>query len=541
MTTTTPNTPGDSDLHPAPGPEAEAESAFLLSAYTRLRAAVTSHTTTQPILPTPQTLTQTLSSLPLPPFPLPPSTPSETLTHLLDSILPSLNQQSTSPYYYGFVTGSCLPIAQAADNLVTALDQNVQVHFPHSSSSSPWVHTSATYIESVTLSMLLSLLDLPASQFQAKTFTTGATGANVLGLACGREFLISSRLPPYSSQKQQQSVAKVGLIKACLAAGVQDIKILTSKPHSSLLKAAKILGLGEDSVIDIGQDDKTWRLDLDRLDAQLREAEGQNAACIIAISAGEVNTGRFATAVFDMPKIRSLADRYKAWVHVDGAFGIFVRALPKTDEFLSLHACVAGMELADSIGADGHKLLNVPYDNGIFFSRHPETLTQVFSNPGAAYLAPSSSSAAGSQDEILSPLNIGLENSRRFRALPVYAVLKSEGREGMEAMFSRMVFLARRIASFVHSSEHYELLPETENYVEEDVFMTLLFRAKNEALNNVLVDRINQTGKMFVSGTQWQGRKAVRIAVSTWRVEVERDAKYVAAVLRDVAESFVEA
>ncbi|KAK0745196.1 pyridoxal phosphate-dependent transferase [Apiosordaria backusii] len=533
---------------PDPGSDAKAESAFLLSAYTRLLAAVTQHSSTLPVLPTTTTLTQTLSSLPTPPFNLPTSNQEEALTHLLDSILPSLNQQSLSSYYYGFVTGSSLPIAQFADNLVTALDQNVQVHFPlspssSSSSPSPWNHTSATYIESTTLSMLLSLLSLPPSDFPAKTFTTGATASNILGLACGREYIITSRLPPQSSHI---TVAKAGLIKACIAAGVQDIKILTSAPHSSLLKAAKILGLGQESVVDVGQqnDGKPWRVDLDKLEYALQEAEKNRTACIIAISCGEVNTGRFATGVFDMPKIRSLADRYKAWVHVDGAFGIFARALPKTDEFLSLHACVAGMELADSIGADGHKLLNVPYDNGIFLSRHPSTLTQVFSNPGAAYLAPSSSSSttnSPSQDEILSPLNIGLENSRRFRALPVYAVLKSEGRDGMAAMFSRMVLLARKIASFVHHSEHYELLPETDNYVEEDVFIIVLFRAKNEALNEVLVDRINQMGKMFVSGTQWQGKKAVRIAVSTWRVQVERDAKYVEGVLKEVAESFADA
>ncbi|KAK4177869.1 putative L-2,4-diaminobutyrate decarboxylase [Triangularia setosa] len=521
------------DWEPRPTPDPE--SAFLLSAYTRLRAAVSHHTSTLPVLPTATTLTQTLNSLPPPPYSLPTLGPEDTLTHLLSSILPSLNQQSLSPYYYGFVTGSSLPIAEIADNLVSALDQNVQVHFPP---SSPWVHSSATYIESTTLSMLLSLLSLPLDAFPAKTFTTGATSSNILGLACGREFVISSRLPADSARK---TVAKVGLVKACVAAGVQDIQILTSKPHSSLLKAAKILGLGEGSVLDVGQDAKPWKMDLDKLERELQEAEKNNIANIIVISCGEVNTGRFATAVFDMPKIRSLADRYKAWIHVDGAFGIFARALPKTVEFLILHARVAGMELADSIGADGHKLLNVPYDNGIFFSRHPSTLTQVFSNPGAAYLAPFSPSSTTSQNEILSPLNIGLENSRRFRALPVYAVLKSEGREGMEAMFSRMVLLARKIASFVHDSEHYELLPQTENYIEEDVFMIVLFRAKSEALNEVLVDRINQTGKMFVSGTQWQGKKAVRIAVSTWRVEVGRDTKYVDAVLREVADSFVEA
>jgi len=101
-----------------------------------------------------------------------------------------------------------------------------------------------------------------------------------------------------------------------------------------------------------------WRLDLDAVERELqREADG--VVSIIVVSAGEVNTGRFATNVLDMPKLRSLADRYGAWIHVDGAFGIFARVLPKTDEYLSLHANVAGLELADSIAADGHKLLNV--------------------------------------------------------------------------------------------------------------------------------------------------------------------------------------
>jgi glutamate/tyrosine decarboxylase-like PLP-dependent enzyme len=229
------------------------------------------------------------------------------------------------------------------------------------------------------------------------------------------------------------------------------------------------------------------------------------------------------------------------------AFGLFARALPKTDEFLGLHANVAGLELADSIAADGHKLLNVvcqsqqvgvnfalttpkPYDNGIFLCRDASILTQVCSNPNAAYLA-----SPGGSNAILSPLNIGLENSRRFRALPVYAVLLSEGREGIAAMLSRMVLLAREISAFVRDSEHYEWLPD-EDASLESTYIIVLFRAKDAALNEVLVDRINETGKMFVSGTQWDGRKAVRIAVGSWRVEVERDAAVIKEVLTAIAE-----
>lgn len=175
--------------------------------------------------------------------------------------------------------------------------------------------------------------------------------------------------------------------------------------------------------------------------------------------------------------------------------------------------------------------LSEPYDNGIFLCRDAAVLTQVCSNPNAAYLA----SPGDDGDAILSPLNIGLENSRRFRALPVYAVLLSEGREGIAAMLSRMVLLARNVAAFVRDSEHYEWLPSEEASLDS-TFIIVLFRAKDAALNEVLVDRINATGRMFVSGTKWDGKKAVRIAVGSWRVDVERDAAVIKEVLTAVAE-----
>lgn len=171
-----------------------------------------------------------------------------------------------------------------------------------------------------------------------------------------------------------------------------------------------------------------------------------------------------------------------------------------------------------------------PYDNGIFLCRDAAVLTDVCSNPNAAYLATS-----GDPGAILSPLNIGLENSRRFRALPVYAVLLSEGREGIAAMLSRMVLLAREVSAFVRDSEHYEWLP-SEDASLESTFIVVLFRARDAALNEVLVDRINATGRMFVSGTKWDGQKAVRIAVGSWRVDVERDAAAIKEVLTAVAQ-----
>ncbi|KAL2159716.1 hypothetical protein VTH06DRAFT_2285 [Thermothelomyces fergusii] len=473
--------------------------------------------------------------------------------------------------------------------MATALDLNVQVHFPlparrpfssSSSSSSPppppppaadapkgekveedpgWVHSASTAVEDAALRMLIDLLRLDngdrhhhhrhdheegddddddegpkgartaATKWAGRTFTTGATASNVLGLACGREAVVDAR----AARAGGKTVAGDGLLAACLAGGVREVQVLTSMGHSSLSKAASLVGLGRGSVKDVGVPGEPWRLDLDAVERELeREADG--VLSIVVVSAGEVNTGRFATNVLDMPKLRSLADRHGAWIHVDGAFGLFARALPKTDEFLALHANAAGLELADSIAADGHKLLNVPYDAGIFLCRHASVLTQVCSNPNAAYLLAPPPSPADDAGAIPSPLNVGIENSRRFRALPVYAVLLSEGREGIAAMLSRMVLLAREIAAFVRDSEHYEWLPSEEAPLES-TYMVVLFRARDPRLNEVLVDRINASGRMFVSGTRWEGKKAARIAVASWRVDVERDAAVVREVLTAIA------
>jgi glutamate/tyrosine decarboxylase-like PLP-dependent enzyme len=163
----------------------------------------------------------------------------------------------------------------------------------------------------------------------------------------------------------------------------------------------------------------------------------------------------------------------------------------------------------------------------MFFSRSLSTLQNVFVNPNAAYLA--SSSAA----TIPSPLNVGLENSRRFRALPAYAALLSEGRPGFAKLVSNMVQLSRRLAAFLRDSDDYELLPNADL---DEVFIIVLFRAKNPELNSRLVEEINQTRQMYVSGTAWKGDKAVRVAVSNWKVDVERDFKVVTAILTAVAE-----
>jgi glutamate/tyrosine decarboxylase-like PLP-dependent enzyme len=176
-----------------------------------------------------------------------------------------------------------------------------------------------------------------------------------------------------------------------------------------------------------------------------------------------------------------------------------------------------------------------PYDCGFFLTRSSSTLSRIFQNPNAAYLDSGYSSIA-------SPLNIGLENSRRFRALPVYAVLHAYGRDGFGEMFARQVRLARAVSNFLDSNEGYELLArgsthKHEKSKEEEQFenthIITLFRAKDDKVNGELVKRINSTRKMYVSGTKWEGKPACRIAVSTWKVNVEMDLKLISEVLKE--------
>jgi glutamate/tyrosine decarboxylase-like PLP-dependent enzyme len=157
----------------------------------------------------------------------------------------------------------------------------------------------------------------------------------------------------------------------------------------------------------------------------------------------------------------------------------------------------------------------------------------VFQNPNAAYLASGPSS-------IPSPLNIGLENSRRFRSLPIYSVLLAYGSDGMADMFARQVRLARKVSQFLDSSKGYDLLAQSctgkgdvskEGLLYDGTHIIVLFRARDVEVNEQLVKRINSTRKMYVSGTRWEGRPACRIAVSTWKVDVERDSKLICNVL----------
>jgi glutamate/tyrosine decarboxylase-like PLP-dependent enzyme len=447
-----------------------------------------------------------------------------TRDHVLHDLVPGFNAGSLSPNYYGFVTGGTTPAALFADNVVSVYDQNVQVHLEE--------HSIATDVESKALGLLTDLLRLHRKTWHSGTFTTGATASNLMGLACGREFVL--RTAAAKRGTSIRSVGEHGFLEVMSAAGLSSIQVLSTMPHSSLGKAAGILGIGRANVKSIC----TSRQNLLEIDMELleRELSWPGQASIVVISAGEVNTGHFATNGREqMLQLRKVCDKYGSWIHVDGAFGIFGRILdPASEEYMSISKGCEGLELADSITGDAHKFLNVPYDCGFFLSRHAtSTLAEdVFRNANAAYL--SSGSSDGST--VPSPLNIGIENSRRFRALPVYASLMAYGKNGYRALLETQIRLARMIAGWLFDHPSYTPLPMAVNEEElcAKTYMIVLFRANDDALNQNLTKRINATSKIFVSGTSWEGKPACRIAISNWRTEVLKDFAVVTDVLEQV-------
>ncbi|KAL3460451.1 pyridoxal phosphate-dependent transferase [Aspergillus heterothallicus] len=440
--------------------------------------------------------------------------------HIMGDIVPAFNNSSISPSYYGFVTGGVTPAALFADSIVSAYDQNVQVHLTE--------HTIATDVEYTALGLVLDLLQFDR-QWQNGTFTTGATASNILGLACGREYVLRTSLTK-KGMTPLQSVGESGLFETMQAAGLSGLQILSTMPHSSLVKAAGILGLGRANVKDVSSKNDHLQFDLELLEEELQRSD---KASIVAVSCGEVNTGHFATGGLDeMRALRKLCDEYGAWLHVDGAFGIFGRILPETPEFSVIKKGCEGVDLADSLAGDAHKFLNVPYDCGFFFCRHQGVAMDVFQNANAAYLTGGENEA----QSIPSPLNIGIENSRRFRALPVYTSLLAYGSSGYQTILQTQIRLARQIAGWLFDHPKYNVLPNVGDKQEllERTFMIVLVSAKDDNLNYQLTAKINATSKMFVSGTAWQGRPACRIAISNWRAE-EIDFNKIKEVLEAIA------
>ncbi|WMN61847.1 aminotransferase class I/II-fold pyridoxal phosphate-dependent enzyme (plasmid) [Pseudoalteromonas xiamenensis] len=378
---------------------------------------------------------------------------------------------SNGPRYWGFVTGGANPTATYADWLVTCLNQNV----------AKGGDSAASNIERLTLKWLTELFELP-NMFDG-VFTTGATSANVLGALVARQ---------YAGQQRGINVALDGFY------GVET-KVLSATPHASMVKALGFAGFGQKQWEAIKTKPNSEALALDSLISNLKALKQQNPKCvpIVIASAGTV-TG---TDYDDLDSVAKICREYKAWLHVDAAFGIFERLVEGPN------GKTKGLEYADSITLDCHKWLNVPYDCGVFLTRHLEVLKETC-HVDAPYLA--------NEDAEIPFMSIGIENSRRFRALPVFATLLSYGRDGVRAQIMHNIKCAEQLANWIRSSEGYEL-------VKECLLNVVLFKPKNgsdEDTRNVL-KKVNQSGKVFMTPGRWQGQSVIRAAFSNWRTTDE--------------------
>lgn len=379
----------------------------------------------------------------------------ETVIGLLDNIGSPATVLTAGGRYFGFVIGGSLPAALAANWLAGAWDQNAGLRI-----TSP----IASALEQISLGWLLDVLSLPAGA--GGGFVSGATIANFTALAAARHAIL---------KKQGWDVEAKGLF------GAPPVTVIVGdEVHVSVLKALSLLGFGRERVIRVPVDGQ-GRMRADALPELTEPA-------IVCIQAGNVNTGAFDPA----NEICAAAQRAGAWVHVDGAFGLWAAAAPEHAHLTS------GFEKADSWATDAHKWLNVPYDSGIIFCRNPEHLCGAMSTT-AAYLT------TGEQRE---PHHYVPEMSRRARGIEIWAALRSLGRSGLSDLIERTCNYARRFA---------EGLTQAGYPILNDVVLNQVLVAFGDAeTTRRVIAGVQADGTCWCGSTEWQGHTAMRISVSSW-------------------------
>ncbi len=409
------------------------------------------------------------------------------LTALLDRG-PDAAIASNGPRFFHFVTGGVTPAALGADWLASTLDQM----------AGAWVASPlAAELEAVSIDWLKELFGLPADW--GGVLTTGATMANFVGLAAARSWW---------GEQHGRNVDEDGL------ANLPPVPVLSSGYiHSSAIKALAMLGIGRSAAQTFGRD-AAGRLDEEALAAALRALGG--APAILVANAGEVNAGDFDPVA----RLADLAEQHGAWLHVDGAFGLFARATPRVAHLAD------GVERAHSVIADGHKWLNVPYDCGFAFVRDASALARTFT-PEAAYLPPP-------DDPRPNFAFLGPEMSRRGRSLAVWATLRAYGRRGYRELVEHHLDLAQRLARRVDEAPDLERLADAPLNI-----VCFRFRPEGVAeeeldeLNSRLGDEILEDGRVYVGTTVYAGRVALRPAIVNWRTR-EADVDALADVVREL-------
>lgn len=404
------------------------------------------------------------------------ATSAESVIALLHEYGSPATMAKTNGRFFGFVTGDCLPAALGAAWLVSAWDQNAAHH-----AQSP----AATQLEGTAIDWVREILGLPAGTGGA--VATGATMANFSCLAAARHALL---------ERAGWDVEADGLF------GAPPITVVVGEEvHQSVLKALGMLGLGRSRVVRVPVDGQ-GRMRADAL-PHLDEMT------ILCLQAGNVNTGAFDPAGAICPAARAAG----AWIHVDGAFGLWAKASPEYSHLAS------GFELADSWATDGHKWPNIGYDCGIALVRDPSALRSAMSIQ-AAYLV---------HTEQRDPSNYNPELSRRARGVELWAGVRSLGRHGMAAIVERTCSHARRFAVGLKAAG-YDVLNDV---VINQVMVS--FGSPEKTLRTIA--RLQADGTCWCGSTVWQGHTAMRISVSSWATTAQDVDRSLAAMLKAAEEA----
>jgi glutamate/tyrosine decarboxylase-like PLP-dependent enzyme len=415
------------------------------------------------------------------PLPDAPEDPASVIERLAADVDPGL-VASAGPRYFGFVIGGALPASVAADWLTAAWDQNAVVH-----ALSP----AAAAAEQVAGEWVKELLGIPAAASHG--LPTGAGLGNAVGIAAARHALLA---------REGWDVERRGLY------GAPELEVIVgNEAHATLLTALQYLGLGRDRVTRVPVDDQ-GAVDPKALAAAVREAHGRPV--LVCGQAGNVNSGAF-------DRLDALADAVEAhgnaWLHVDGAFGLWAATVPR------LAHLVSGVERANSWATDAHKWLNVGYDCGFVAVRDVDAHRAAMATE-ASYLMASGTNREGWEWV--------LDSSRRARGFALYAVLRSLGRSGVRDLVDRCCVLASRLADAVSTVPGARVLNDV-------VLNQVLVRFDDDdARTRDVIRAVQDSGEAWMGGTTWLGRAAMRVSVSSWATR-ESDIDRTVAAIRSAA------
>ena len=416
--------------------------------------------------------------------------PATVIEDLVEACKDGLNRSSGSRFF-GWVIGGTLPSALAADLLTSAWDQNAAI-YAHS--------PAAAIVEEVAGAWLKDILNIPSTASFA--FTNGCQMAHFTALASARHYLL----------------ARLGIdIEEAGLAGTPPIRIFTSsKIHTSAVSAIRMLGIGSTNIHYLATNDAGQLLP-QALETAMQQADG--VPSVVILQAGDVNEGIYD----DFDALTPIARRYNAWVHIDGAFGLWVAASPSYAHLLN------GSHLADSWAIDGHKWLNVPYDSAYAFISHPES-HQAAMSKGASYIAASTNA----RDQI----NFNPEMSRRARGFATYAALRELGRNGIASLVDRCCRFVAQLTSRIGALPHAKALNTP--IINQGLIRFLnpsptATVADHDIFTDQIIAAICAEGTAFFTGTTFQGRRAMRISVCNWQTNDEDIDAVVSAVESVVA------